>query len=351
MATKKQVFLEKVAGVFCRVLLLTAVWTGLEADQEAKNALEQIVVDQNNKKIPSGYAKLKGETKLSSIDLTENSKTNFSKKLVLKFAKLKGFQSSSKQVKNGKMIHELVFDGLDEGGFDLGRLRQGLAKMAMQETQLPAFERFSIKPIGRKTGDRSYIPQLRLLIETNPERVFVKVGQEDGTREVGIEVFDKKRLQKAASQNSSHLKYALGGDFEGADNQKALIVFAEKKKPFSYESHRESSFVTKVYDDVFDTAKLTFDKAGIGTRRAFCRTQSPDQQNFWLAGGIGADLTVCVQLGVSKDGSPSLKLLSNQSKESVELAVSFYESKTGKKQKTLEKDRLQEFFKALVPTA
>lgn len=350
MAIKNQKKFKKMLFFKIGLALVTLFLVQFEAKMADRVESSEIILDHNNKKIPSGYAKLKGETLMSSIDMVEaKSGSSFSKKLVLKFNRLKGFQSSSKQAKGGKVIHELVFDGLDDKGFDLGRLRQGLAKMTLYEAGSPAFERFSIKPIGRKTGDRSYIPQLRLLIESSPEKVFVKVGQEAGVREVEIEVFDKSRLKKIASHNNSNLKYAFGGHIDQVNQvepERALVVFSGQKLA----SHDLQVMSGKAFDNIFSCAKQTFSQAGISVSRASCRSKGSKADNVWLAGGIGADLTVYVQLGAGEDGRPKLTLSADKFGQNVEkpLEVGDLKSMAGKTADSGVSQGCQDFFQKLI---
>lgn len=288
------------------------------------------IVDRYNQKIPKGYAVLKGETVLKEIKLADEPINGFKKGLILSFNKLKGF-SHKKKTKNGRDIFELVIDGLDRDNQIADQIFDNLSKLTLYDKR-PVFNRTSINFIGSTAENKAYFPQLRLLLEANPENVTVDVIPELESRRIRIEIVDHVRFAKLKKETASPdpiLLFSLGEknslDFKNNEKlENVLVFFSEPRQSriggLSHLSPESPS--GKVFDNIFNCAKDVFSSGGASVYRAHCG-QSVDQKKLWQCRGMGAGLTICVnQVYSEKIGNLRLVLNTNFSNKCLELNVS-----------------------------
>lgn len=169
----------------------------------------RIILDQNRKILAPGIVPAAGVSQLKGIQLVQTEENSLSKKMILNFAKLKGFASSSKKTAAGTIIHSLRFDGLDENDCDFSKLGQALTQLTLQNGTIPAFSRFSLKPSVKNLRSEDCVPQLEFLLEHDPKQVFVIISQAAGQDTVEIEVYELSHLKKVACAKNSAIKYAI----------------------------------------------------------------------------------------------------------------------------------------------
>ncbi len=287
------------------------------------------VVDRHNEKIPKGYAVLKGESVLKEIKIVQEPAKGFKKELVFSFNKLKGF-THSKKTKNGRDIFELVIDGLDRDNDLADKIFDNLSKLTLYDRR-PVFDRTSINFIGKTADNKAYFPQLRLLFESNPEKVAVDVIPELESRTIKIEIIDHGRfamLKKEISAPDQILLFSLdetGPNFKKSDKIDNVLVFFSEPRQSRIGA---SSFTGvespsgKVFDSIFSCAKDVFSSKGAQVFRAHCR-QNVDQKKLWQCCGMGAGLTISVnQIYSEKIGNLRLVLNTNFSNKILELNIS-----------------------------
>lgn len=167
-----------------------------------------MILDQHNKPLSFGAVPEAGQSRLKKVRIMQDGAGTLSKKIVLSFQVLQGFSYKTKKTLTGKIIHSLVFEGVDEKCCDFNKLGQMLTQMTLKQKDRPAFERFSLRPSVKKQGAHNYLPQLQMLVEHDPAKVCVKISQAAGQEEVEIEIFDRSLLQQVAYTGNSTIKHA-----------------------------------------------------------------------------------------------------------------------------------------------
>lgn len=201
---KNRRFLQKIVPLFSIYFLFYQPSATAQAKNYHKAQQGSIILDQHNKRLPSGIVPEAGQSKLETISIMQDKAGTLSKKMVLSFQTLQGFFYKTKKTATGEIMHSLVFEGVDEKGCDFNKLGQMLSQMTLKQKNRPAFKRFSLRP----SVTHNRIPQLQMLLEHDPAKVCVKISQAAGQEKVEIEIFDRSLLQQVAYTGNSTIKHA-----------------------------------------------------------------------------------------------------------------------------------------------
>ncbi len=199
--------LKKITYNFLLVLFSVSSLEKIVAQEALSKSVASIIVDQDNCRVKGELTFISSPSKLKQVSLVDGGHGSLSKKLVMIFQSLQAFSFTTKRTQAGNIIHNLIFDGLNEQNCDFSALNKSLACMTLDADQVPALKKVSIKPIARASS-RGYASRLQVLFQHDPTEVFVKISQGAGEDVVEIEVFDQRRLKQVARANNTTLKYA-----------------------------------------------------------------------------------------------------------------------------------------------